>query len=101
MKVTETIAAIASSAGDSGIGIIRISGDEAIEIADKVFCSSSNCFFLRLFYLSGCHEWMCKENSKNAFTTGNISPLGETATDPTLGPSGRQLLLNCCAKKRL
>lgn len=42
MKVTETIAAIASSAGDSGIGIIRISGDEAIEIADKVFCSSKN-----------------------------------------------------------
>lgn len=42
MKVTETIAAIASSAGNSGIGIIRISGDEAIEIADKVFRSSKS-----------------------------------------------------------
>lgn len=37
MKITDTIAAISSSAGNSGIGIIRISGDEAIEIADKVF----------------------------------------------------------------
>ena len=28
------------------------------------------------------------------------SPLGETATEPTFGPSGRQERLNCCAKKR-
>ena len=28
------------------------------------------------------------------------SPLGETAIEPTLGPSGRQDLLKCCAKKR-
>lgn len=39
MKITETIAAISSSAGNSGIGIVRISGDEAIEIADKIFKS--------------------------------------------------------------
>ena len=26
------------------------------------------------------------------------SPRGETATEPTFGPSGRQLLLNCCEK---
>lgn len=40
MKITETIAAISSSAGHSGIGVIRISGDEAIEIADKIFKSN-------------------------------------------------------------
>lgn len=34
---TDTIAAIATALSDSGIGIIRISGDEAVEIADKVF----------------------------------------------------------------
>lgn len=33
----ETIAAIATGMGNSGIGIIRISGDEAISIADKIF----------------------------------------------------------------
>lgn len=42
MKITETIAAIASSTGNSGIGVIRISGEEAIEIADRVFQSHKN-----------------------------------------------------------
>jgi hypothetical protein len=28
------------------------------------------------------------------------SPLGERLTEPTLGPSGKQLRLNCCEKKR-
>lgn len=34
---TDTIAAIATGMTHSGIGIIRISGDEAINVADKVF----------------------------------------------------------------
>lgn len=33
---TDTIAAIATSLSDSGIGIIRVSGDEAISIVDKI-----------------------------------------------------------------
>ena len=36
MKITDTIAAISTSTGNSGIGIIRVSGDEAIEIVDKI-----------------------------------------------------------------
>ena len=40
MKVTDTIAAISTSTGNSGIGIIRVSGDEAIEIVDRVFKSN-------------------------------------------------------------
>ena len=36
---TETIAAVATAMSNSGIGIIRISGDEAITIADKIFKS--------------------------------------------------------------
>ena len=39
MKVVDTIAAIATASGNSGIGIIRVSGDEAIEIVDKIFKS--------------------------------------------------------------
>ncbi|MBP5772640.1 MAG: tRNA uridine-5-carboxymethylaminomethyl(34) synthesis GTPase MnmE [Eubacterium sp.] len=35
----ETIAAISTAPGASGIGIIRVSGEDAIEIADKVFKS--------------------------------------------------------------
>lgn len=39
---TDTIAAIATAVSDSGIGIIRISGDNAIEIADRVYHSRKN-----------------------------------------------------------
>lgn len=37
----DTIAAVATALSDSGIGIVRISGPEAIEIADKVICTKS------------------------------------------------------------
>ena len=37
MVNTDTIAAIATAMGNSGIGIVRISGDEAIAVADRVF----------------------------------------------------------------
>lgn len=35
--MSDTIAAIATGMGNSGIGIIRISGDESISIADRIF----------------------------------------------------------------
>ena len=37
MKVTETIAAISTAMSDSGIGIVRISGPDAFEIADRIY----------------------------------------------------------------
>ena len=37
MEYTDTIAAIATAMGNSGIGIVRISGENAVEIAEKVF----------------------------------------------------------------
>lgn len=39
---TDTIAAIATGMSNSGIGIIRISGDEAIAVADRVFFPKNN-----------------------------------------------------------
>ena len=38
---TDTIAAIATALSESGIGIIRISGPEAIEVADRCFATKS------------------------------------------------------------
>ena len=38
---TETIAASATAMSNSGIGIIRISGDEAVSIADKIYRSKN------------------------------------------------------------
>lgn len=37
MKVIDTIAAIATAAGNSGIGIVRVSGDEAIDVVERIF----------------------------------------------------------------
>ena len=37
----DTIAAIATAPGESGIGIIRISGDRAYEILEKIFAPAS------------------------------------------------------------
>lgn len=40
--VTDTIAAIATAMSNSGIGIIRISGSEAITVADRIFRSKND-----------------------------------------------------------
>ena len=39
MEYTDTIAAIATAMGNSGIGIVRISGENAVEVAEKVSVS--------------------------------------------------------------
>lgn len=36
-----TVAAISTPLGDGGIGVVRISGDDALQIADKIFVSKS------------------------------------------------------------
>ena len=38
---SETIAAIATAMSNSGIGIIRVSGNEAIQVVDRIYCNSS------------------------------------------------------------
>lgn len=47
MYRTDTIAAIATALSDSGIGIVRISGENAIQIADSIFCSKSGKSILK------------------------------------------------------
>ncbi len=42
MFLDDTIAAIATAPGEAGIGIVRISGEKSIEIADKIFKSKEN-----------------------------------------------------------
>jgi tRNA modification GTPase len=38
----DTIAAISTPVGEAGIGIVRISGKEALKVADKIFASKGN-----------------------------------------------------------
>lgn len=49
---TDTIAAVATALSDAGIGIIRISGPEAISIADRIFYNS---FGERTLYHKASH----------------------------------------------
>ncbi|MBQ8247469.1 MAG: tRNA uridine-5-carboxymethylaminomethyl(34) synthesis GTPase MnmE [Lachnospiraceae bacterium] len=46
--ITDTIAAIATALSPSGIGIIRISGDEAFEVANRIFKAKSNKSILEM-----------------------------------------------------
>jgi tRNA modification GTPase len=39
VNLEDTISAISTATGNGGIGIVRMSGKEAIEIADKLFVS--------------------------------------------------------------
>ena len=45
MLVNDTIAAIATGMGNAGVGIIRISGKNAVEVASKVFRQGKCSFF--------------------------------------------------------
>ena len=42
MEINNNIAAISSAAGNSGIGVIRVSGDDAINIIDKIFVPANS-----------------------------------------------------------
>lgn len=42
LNLNDTIAAIATPIGESGIGIVRISGKDALKVADKIFVSKGN-----------------------------------------------------------
>jgi tRNA modification GTPase len=69
MQMFDTIAAISTANGEGGIGIVRISGDRALEIADKIFSAKN------------------KKNMKNieshTVTYGNIVD-GEITVDEVL-----------------
>ena len=48
MNQEDTIAAVATAIGEAGIGIIRVSGSQAVAIAAKLFLSSSGKSFTQL-----------------------------------------------------
>ena len=66
MEYTDTIVAIATAMGNSGIGIVRISGENAVEVAEKVFGHLERRSFLRRratrsitdTFMTGMRLWM-------------------------------------------
>lgn len=59
---TDTIAAIATGLCNAGISIIRISGEAAIETADRIFCSKRENFRLKDAKSHTIHYGVIKEN---------------------------------------
>jgi len=58
----DTIAAIATAIGDSGIGIVRISGKGALSVADKVFVSKDKKKPSTFKAYSTHYGWIVKES---------------------------------------
>ena len=51
---TDTIAAISTAMTNSGIGIVRISGDEAFEIIDKIYKGKKEKTYCNIYELNRC-----------------------------------------------
>lgn len=61
---TDTIAAIATAMGNSGIGIIRVSGEESIKIVDLIYRNKNNRKNLQDFKSNTIHYGFIYDNNK-------------------------------------
>lgn len=68
---SDTIAAVATGMTDSGIGIVRISGDDSINIVDKVYRSKSGKYHFRDFKSHTIHYGYIVENKEGKCTEEN------------------------------
>ena len=81
----ETIAAIATAVSDSGIGIIRISGDDAIAAADKIYRNAKGEKTLKQYDSHTIHYGFIVEEDESVIDEVMISvmkaPKSYTAED--------------------
>lgn len=70
---TDTIAAIATALSDSGIGIIRVSGEEAISIAGKIYRNKKNEDVLSTYQSHTIHYGFIVEKNGNLIDEVMIS----------------------------
>ena len=81
----ETIAAIATAVSDSGIGIIRISGDDAIRIADKLYRNAKGERTLQTYGSHTIHYGFITEDDETVIDEVMVSvmkaPRSYTAED--------------------
>ena len=62
--MADTIAAIATALGNSGISIIRISGDDAFSIIEKMFIPKNESFSVRNVKSHTIHYGVIKEDER-------------------------------------
>lgn len=61
---SDTVAAIATALSDSGIGIIRVSGPEAVEISDRVFVNKAGKHTMKEWESHTIHYGFVEENGE-------------------------------------
>lgn len=64
MIKSDTIAAIATALSDSGIGIIRVSGPDAVEISDRIFINKSGKHTMKEWESHTIHYGFVEENGE-------------------------------------
>lgn len=64
MIKSDTIAAIATALSDSGIGIIRVSGPEAVEISDRIFINKAGKHTMKEWESHTIHYGFVEENGE-------------------------------------
>jgi tRNA modification GTPase len=79
----DTIAAIATPLGEGGLGVIRVSGSQAISVVNQIFCSSK-AKDLSKVESHTCHYGTIVEPSPRPRQTSGESPVG-LATSPEKG----------------
>ena len=74
MKEFDTICAIATALGEGGISIIRISGDKALDIADKIFKAKNNFDIKNMKSYTMKYGYICDINTGDVIESG-IEPV--------------------------
>lgn len=75
--LTDTIAAIATGMGESGIGIVRISGKSALSIADKVFVSKDGQKPSNFKTYTTHYGWIAENHNNDKRLTISDKPIDE------------------------
>ncbi|MEW6170269.1 MAG: tRNA uridine-5-carboxymethylaminomethyl(34) synthesis GTPase MnmE [Candidatus Omnitrophota bacterium] len=78
--MNDTIVAIATSSGQAGIGIIRISGKNALTIADKIFLSKNKKVVSTFKTYTTHYGWIVK-NHDSSFVVSNSKKINNTNHD--------------------
>ncbi len=73
-NLNDTIAAISTPVGESGIGIVRISGSKAITIADKIFVSKDGQKPSNFKTYTTHYGWIVKNQPAFVKTSAGCSP---------------------------
>lgn len=75
MYVSDTIAAISTAPGEAGIGIVRMSGDQAFSIIEELFDSSSGKDFFNLKNRTISHGFIIDPKTNNKIDEVLISKM--------------------------